>query len=83
MVERYSAHLRVNRTVVPERKSENTTSRMHHTTGAPPPKKETESVEITVRAATLEKLSEKVAAHLALLDSDDFITEPIPEATCR
>lgn len=81
MAERYSAHLKIHRTTVPEPA---TTERRHISSGTPQLKKQTESVDITVRAATLEKLSEKVAAHLSLLDSDDFITEPIPDgATCR
>lgn len=80
MAERYSAHLKVHRTTTPEQAPDG--SRRIHSS-SPQLKKQTESVDITVRAATLEKLSEKVAAHLALLDSDDFISEPITETTCR
>lgn len=79
MAERFSAHLKIHRTTTSE--PVDSSRRIH--SSSPQLKKQTESVDITVRAATLEKLSEKVAAHLALLDSDDFISEPISETTCR
>lgn len=73
MAERFSAHLKVHRTTLPDDPSR----QVSRTTA----QKRTEAVDITVRAATLEKLTTKLNAHLALVDEDDFVAEPIKEAT--
>lgn len=73
MAERFTAHLKVHRTTVPDIDP----ARVSRTSA----EKRTESIDLTVRAGTLERLTEKLNAHLSLVDDDDFVVEPIKVAT--
>lgn len=64
MAERYAAHLRISRVTT----TTSTERRVTQDDG----KRKVETVDLTVRAPSLEKLITKIDAHLALVDGDDF-----------
>lgn len=62
----YTASIKVDRVI---RRAANTSS---VPTRGSTTRREIESFRLTVRAPTLEKLNDKIKAHLALIDDEDF-----------